>query len=180
MYYFRVNIIMKKCLTCQKTLIGKYKKKFCNASCAAKTNNKIPKRKKEGNLKICLNCNKEFYISPSKGKGKYCNINCMHEHYNKEFDNEIENLFNLGKLKYRDKIKRILLKRNGHKCLSCGLTEWNNQPIPLWVDHIDGCANNNNPENLRLVCLNCDALSKTFGGKNRGNGRRSLGLRPWD
>ena len=30
---------------------------------------------------------------------------------------------------------------------------------------------NNNLDNLRLICPNCDALLPTFAGRNRGNGR---------
>jgi len=86
-------------------------------------------------------------------------------------------LFNEGKLTCRRRLRKILFERDGYKCSSCGLTEWKEQPIPLWLDHIDGCAANNKPENLRLVCLNCDALSDTFGYKNKGKGRKSLGLK---
>ena len=170
---------MKTCLTCNKELLGKYQIKFCNQSCAAKTTNKIPKRKKESNIKKCLNCNDEFYISPSRSVGKYCSNECCHKHLSDKFNRESEILFENGHLKSRKTIRKILLKRYGHKCTLCQLTEWKNQPIPLWVDHIDGCAINNNPSNLRLLCLNCDALGNTFGNKNKGKGRRSLGLKPW-
>ena len=42
---------------------------------------------------------------------------------------------------------------------------------PLIVDHIDGNSENNNPTNLRVLCPNCDSLTSTHKGLNRGNGR---------
>jgi hypothetical protein len=43
--------------------------------------------------------------------------------------------------------------------------------VPLEVDHIDGNWNNHRPEYVRLLCPNCHALTPTFKGLNRGNGR---------
>ena len=79
------------------------------------------------------------------------------------------------------KVKRItvrnyLLEKFGYKCNCCGLSDWMNKPITLWVDHIDGNATNNHPDNFQLVCPNCDSQQPTFGGKNYGKGRKSLGL----
>lgn len=45
--------------------------------------------------------------------------------------------------------------------------------VPLVADHTDGNWRNNKEENLRLVCPNCDALSPTYAGSNKGNGRPS-------
>lgn len=39
-----------------------------------------------------------------------------------------------------------------HRCEECGRTRWENQPIPLELDHIDGDRTNNRLENLRLLC----------------------------
>ena len=53
----------------------------------------------------------------------------------------------------------------------CGLSEWMNQTLPLVCDHIDGDSKNNNLNNFRIICNNCDSILPTFKGKNRGNGR---------
>ena len=87
--------------------------------------------------------------------------------------------FHAGKVKSRHLLRKILFERNGTCCSVCKLTEWRGHPIPLWLDHIDGCALNNLPSNLRLICLNCDALNSTFGAKNKGKGRKSLGLKSY-
>ena len=54
----------------------------------------------------------------------------------------------------------------GHKCEQCHLTQWNNQPIPLEIHHIDGNHLNNNLDNLQLLCPNCHALTDNYCGKN--------------
>lgn len=67
---------------------------------------------------------------------------------------------------------RILLKRLKkecgweHRCSICKLSEWNDKPIPLEIDHIDGCHTNNTYSNLRAICPNCHAQTDTYKGKN--------------
>ena len=54
-----------------------------------------------------------------------------------------------------------------HRCSNCDLEEWNNLPIPLELDHIDGNHENNELQNLRLLCPNCHAQCPTHAGKNK-------------
>jgi hypothetical protein len=84
--------------------------------------------------------------------------------------------FSSGVLSSRKKIYKLLVDRDGNKCSVCGIEDWNHKPIRLWVDHFDGDAANNDPQNLRLICPNCDSQSDTFGAKNYGHGRKSRGL----
>jgi hypothetical protein len=51
-------------------------------------------------------------------------------------------------------------------CSACGGTEWQGQPMPLELDHIDGDRENNLLGNIRLVCPNCHALTPTYRGRN--------------
>jgi len=63
---------------------------------------------------------------------------------------------------------RLKLIRDGlreHRCEICGITEWNNQPAPLELDHIDGNHLNNDLKNLRIICPNCHAQTPTHAGK---------------
>lgn len=54
-----------------------------------------------------------------------------------------------------------------HKCECCGITEWNGEPTPIELDHIDGNRYNNTIDNLRILCPNCHAQTDTYRGKNK-------------
>ena len=147
----------KLCTNCKNPLY--YKKrhnKFCSSSCSATYNNIGVARTGPVKNKVCIQCGDRLHEG-----SKFCKSTC-------ESDYNFEN--NLTK---RDSgsVRRYLLRHKNHVCEMCGNTEWLNQPIPLQVDHIDGHSENNDLQNLRLVCHNCHALTPTFGAKNRGHGR---------
>ncbi len=64
-----------------------------------------------------------------------------------------------------------------HKCENCGITEWNNKPTPIELDHINGNNSDNSLENLRLLCPNCHAQTPTYRGKNVGRCPAGRGTR---
>lgn len=53
-----------------------------------------------------------------------------------------------------------------YKCSICGINEWNNKPLTLRLDHINGHNTDDRLENLRWVCPNCDSQLDTYCGKN--------------
>jgi len=54
-----------------------------------------------------------------------------------------------------------------HKCYECNLTTWNDQPIPIELEHIDGNHLNNSLDNLTILCPNCHSQTSTYRGKNK-------------
>lgn len=62
-----------------------------------------------------------------------------------------------------DLVRLFLEEIHGPGCSCCKLTIWNNLPIPLDIDHVDGNRKNNLPENLRLLCPNCHRQTETWG-----------------
>ena len=54
-------------------------------------------------------------------------------------------------------------------CSECGQEPiWNNKPLVLILDHINGINNDHRLENLRFLCPNCNAQQPTFAGRNKG------------
>ena len=72
-------------------------------------------------------------------------------------------------------IKKYLREKFGDKCVLCAWSKINPKTgrVPLVADHIDGNWRNNIESNLRLLCPNCDLLSPTYAGLNRGHGRKN-------
>jgi len=60
----------------------------------------------------------------------------------------------------------------------CGLTEWNNKPISLELDHINGINNDNRLENLRIICPNCHAQTPTYRGRKNVIKQKTSKVRP--
>jgi len=130
--------------------------KFCNQSCAAKHNNLgITRRPSPSRTRACI-CG-----APKKLINKYCSACNTH--------NKKTSLDEAGSDATR---RRILIDTLGRYCHICKNTEWLGDPITLELDHIDGNAENNAADNLRLLCPNCHSQTPTYKNKNRGKGRQ--------
>mgnify|MGYP003499428649 FL=1 len=81
-------------------------------------------------------------------------------------------LLNKGRKEHAYMLRRSL-KEIGirEECMVCKITEYNNRPINLEIDHIDGDNTNNVQENLRFICPNCHSQTSTykFYGKKHSN-----------
>ena len=123
--------------------------------------------------KLCLNCQK-----PLKSKQKlFCCPECRDSY---EYNSYIEKWKNKeisgqrGEYQISNHIRRYLLDKYNCKCAKCGWGQENpyTHKIPLEIEHIDGNYTNNSEDNLIVLCPNCHALTSTYKGANRGNGRK--------
>lgn len=123
----------------------------------------------QGDVVTCRHCNKQF-VQGKNTHGFYCCNQCQQDHAWKLRKAKI---LEEGRVPNSNIGRRFLLERDGHACQmpGCGLSEWEGEPIPLVLDHIDGDADNWALENIRLICPNCDALTEHYKGRNRGRGR---------
>ncbi len=138
------------------------------------------------NPKLCLYCSTPIKFE-CRLVNKFCNHSCRARFINPiksttkidrgkiQKEQRLER-FKQGLITERPTLKKHLVAERGWSCQSCNQSTWMGIKIPLEIDHINGFANNNIPENLRLLCPNCHAIQPTSKGKNRGNGRKSLGL----
>ena len=81
---------------------------------------------------------------------------------------ELEEILIIGSKISSNSLRKRLLSESvlNFECSCCKLTEWNNKPISLELDHINGTSNDNRLENLRLLCPNCHSQTETYRGKN--------------
>ena len=69
--------------------------------------------------------------------------------------------------KLSEALKRlVILQEQEDRCAICQLSSWQDQPIPLELDHINGDRSNNERDNLRMICPNCHAQTDTYKVKN--------------
>ena len=120
----------------------------------------------------CPVCGKEPYRSYYKYCSNICQRKYEYQEYIKKWQiGKVSGLMCLGLVSRY--VKKYLRDKFGNKCCICGWAEVNLKTgqVPLVADHLDGNWRNNQEENLRLLCPNCDSLTPTFAGLNRGKGR---------
>lgn len=68
-------------------------------------------------------------------------------------------------------VKQYLLTIRGDKCEDCGFDKHGPYGSIIQMDHINGDCFDNRPENLKLLCPNCHAMTPTYGSRNKNSGR---------
>lgn len=163
-----------QCIECAKDLPSIGHRAFCTERCRIdfweRTERaKVPEHRSKGNK--CPHCGKNI------GNSSITCLECMYIDRTREkieawLSGEWSGAHGGNEYLLSTTIKKYLLEQSDYRCAECGF----DTPHPdgssiLQVDHIDGHANNHRPENLKVLCPNCHALTGTFGNRNKGNGR---------
>lgn len=167
----------KTCGNCDAVLsyedvVSGNKEKYCSRKCAALINSPVQiKRKRESpHSDNCIVCN----AKRGRNAGLYCSNRCQGEY---KFNTITIPSILMGLTHDRPTLKKYLKRQRGWQCEICRNETWLGETINLELDHINGDPSNNLPVNLRLICPNCHSMQPTSKGRNRGNGRKSRGLR---
>ena len=170
------------CMNCGKMIPYGERKKFCSRSCAASYNNR---ERSKGNKEVryCKYCGKPILKINSESwadysRKNYCCSGCrtkyLYESYIKKWKNgEVTGSNGFGGVhKY---VRKYLQEKYSNKCSECGWDKVNihTGKSPLEVHHIDGNSDNNNEENLILLCPNCHSLTRNYKGANISKTKRS-------
>ena len=51
-------------------------------------------------------------------------------------------------------------------CAECGIIDWNGRPLSMHLHHINGVSNDNQLENLQMLCPNCHSQTDSYSGRN--------------
>lgn len=155
-----------KCKQC-KTIIP-YEKRldniYCSCSCRTSAINLARKKK----TKICKcgnNIDNQSHL--------YCSTECR---TNSRKERVMNNALTNNTIHNRKTLKKYIIESRGYQCEICKNSEWLSNPIPLELHHINGLANDNTWENLQLICPNCHTFTPYHKGKNKGRGRKALGI----
>lgn len=157
------NVTPSLCIRCSDPLdYAKRKNIYCSHRCAASTSNT-----KRGASRYCFYCG-NLFGRRSRNSLKYCSRACE---VKSRWEEKLNSFLLTAVFPSRPFIRQYLILLQTGRCVICSLYEWNSKEIPLVVDHINGNSEDNTPENLRMICCNCDAQTDTYKSKNIGNGR---------
>lgn len=159
-----------QCIQCSKETKNP---KFCSRSCSATYYNHVaPKRIKRGTIKNCVICDKPL----SHRHTCYCSHECYStDRWNKRLQeiNTTGILHPKGHTHSSKLAHKYLAYIQGEFCSICKQPPvWNNKPMILIVDHINGICDDWRIENIRLVCPNCDTQLPTFKSRNKNSKRK--------
>lgn len=155
-------------------------KKYCSRSCSATINNRVsPKRKPEGSCKTCgvsVSTSRYYCTAHIRGpRTSYVTIGGV-----RVSRDDAVSMWKSGEWaggserSLHGVIRKYILEKYNFSCTVCGFDDLH--PVDggfiVEVDHINGTGSDHRESNLTLLCPNHHAMTPTYRGRNRGNGRK--------
>lgn len=147
------------------TPLKKSQKKYCSRKCSVTVSNNTKKV-----TRYCANTKCD-----NTAKKTYCSVKCAQAVIIQEKIAEwLKTGYCVPSSAKGHYVRSYILEEQEGKCELCDISQiWNYKELNFILDHIDGNADNNTRDNLRLICPNCDSQLPTYKSRNKGNGRHS-------
>ena len=164
------------CLHCHSVILvpindGVYSarhQKFCSVKCSVAYNKLL---KPSGRNKLCSICGKPLCLENSSGM---CS-KCLKKHKDEErirIWKETGDTGCVATSTLKNCIRDYIFHQQEGMCAICHMkAEWNGMELHFILDHFDGDASNNDEDNLRLICPNCDSQLDTYKSRNKNSAR---------
>ena len=152
--------------------------KFCTRDCYGKWQSQNQRGAqspswKDKIVKICLECEIEFRVIPSRAGRKFCSRECLGQWRSQHIRGETSYSWRGGTsfepygVEFNKARKEAIRGRDGYTCAICKLDG-------IVVHHIDYDKQNNDPQNLLTLCRSCHGTT----GQNREYWQRALSPLP--
>lgn len=121
-------------------------------------------------LNLGYNAKSGSILALLKQRIKELNLDISHFQISTPTERTVDNIFIENSTADQKTLRKWYLQGEytPYQCSICGqLPEWQNKPLTLILDHINGENKDDRLENLRWVCPNCNQQLDTTNGKNK-------------
>lgn len=122
---------------------------------------------KGGNYKTFKKLTAKHCIDTSHFTGQAHMKGKQHNHKITPLENILKKDIHYNSHKLRQRLIKDGIKE--YKCEICLTEQWQEKPVPLELDHINGDHFDNRLENLRIICPNCHAQTSHYRGRAKKN-----------
>ena len=131
------------------------------------------KQAKTNSKKVCSVCGKNICRENKSGLCQQCSVKSRQNEKIKMWKETGKTGLKDEATKVPNAIREYILEKQNHKCAICGQSDMHNQKALVFIlDHINGDAADNQENNLRFICPNCDSQLPTYKSKNKNSARK--------